>query len=345
MSPDHKGNEMPPAAVMNELVNGFVQTQIIAVAADLGVADVLHGGPMTVDQIAESVNADPQALSRVIRSLASIGIFTDNGDGTYQQNPLSETLRSDVAGSLQAFAVLYGQDWYRVPWTKLTEHVRTGNKVPFESAHGAHMFDYLMKDQIAADTFNGAMTSTTQEAESPIVEAFDFTPFDLIVDVGGGHGAMLAAVLESSPSSRGILFDLPEVVADAPSILAEKGVDDRCTVVGGSFFETVPEGGDAYLLKFILHDWNDAQAGAILNQVRKQINPEGTLLLIERGIVSENSDPDPIKFMDLHMMVMLGGLERTESEFRKLLSAAGFELSRIITTSSTRNILIEAKPS
>ena len=150
--------------------------------------------------------------------------------------------------------------------------------------------------------------------------------------------------LESSPNSRGILFDQPDVVSGAAAVLADKGVDDRCEAIGGSFFESVPAGGDLYISKFVLHDWDDGQSTTILKNIREQIDSNGTLLLIERGIVAENSEPDPIKFMDLHMMAMLGGLERTESQFRELLTNAGFELTRVIPTSSPTNILVEAKP-
>ena len=334
----------PPAAVMIDLMDGFIRTQIIAVAANLGVADALHEGPKSISQIADSVGADPIALGRVMRTLASIGVFVENEQGIYEQNPLSETLRSDIPGSLNAFATLYGQDWYRLPWMNLTEYVRDGKQVPFERAHGISIFEYLGTDELAARTFNDAMTATTQAAESPITDAYDFTPFDLIVDIGGGEGAMLAAALESSPESHGILFDQPGVVTGAPAVLASKGVEGRCEVVGGSFFESVPAGGDAYLLKFVLHDWDDDQSKTILKKIREQVKPGGTLLLIERGIVAENSEPDPIKFMDLHMMAMLGGLERTESQFRGLLASERFELTRVIPTSSPTNILIEAKP-
>lgn len=342
MSTNASANEIPPAAVMLELLSSFTITEALIVVAELGVADELEKGPRSVAQIADSIGADPATLGRVLRCLESQGIFTTNREGMYEQTPLSETLRSNVPGTMRPFAIMYGQKWYRRPFEGLTESIRSGG-VPFENTFGMPLFDYLSQDDQTAGSsiFNDAMTSISQANEPAVIDAYDFQPFKRIIDVGGGHGAMLSAILESALESNGVLYDLPGVVSGAREALS--GVSDRCEIVAGSFFDGVPGEGDLYVLKLIIHDWSDERASVILNNIRTEIPPDGTLLLID-GIIPEGDRDKFRKLMDLHMMAVVGGVERTEVEYRQLLAEANFELTRVIPSETGRASLLEAKP-
>ena len=270
------------------------------------------------------------------------GVFTRNSDGLYEQTALSETLRSNIPGSMHIFAIMYGQQWYRRPFQGLSDSVRNGG-VPFENIFGMQLFDYLAQDEQAVGSaiFNDAMTSISQATEPAIIEAYDFRAYKRIIDVGGGHGAMLSAILESASESNGVLYDLPGVVSGAGEALS--GVSDRCEIVAGSFFDGVPSGGDAYVLKLIIHDWNDERASVILNNIRAEIPPDGTLLLID-GIIPEGDGDKFRKLMDLHMMALAGGVERTEIEYGQLMATANFEITRVVPSTTGRVSIIEAKP-
>ena len=245
-----------PAAVPSQLLRGLLVTQLIHVAAKLGVADLLRAGPKSSDELAAAVSVDPQALYGVLRALASLGIFVETRAGSFALTPLAEPLRSDLPGSLRGSAVLYGEPWWWQACGELLHSVRTGQPA-FDRVHGKPLFDYLDSVADAAAVFNEHQTSMTRQDADAIVAAYDFTEYATVVDVGGGHGALASAILRASPRTTVVLFDQPTVVAGAPERLRSAGVIDHFTCVAGDFFESVPAGGSAYVLKDIVHDWDD----------------------------------------------------------------------------------------
>ncbi len=321
----------PPAAILDVLVGAWV-SQAVQAAAALGIADALAGGPLRPAELADRVGADQDGLSRLMRALISRGIFRQRPDGRYDLTPLAEPLRSDVPGSMVGAALFYGSEQHRAHWSHLEESVRTGRPVVAQ-LRGKEFFDYLGDDPGFATLFNDAMTGISEMAVGPVVAGYDFSRFRTIIDVGGGHGGLLAAIISATPQARGVLYDLPDVVGDAPDLLRRRGVADRIRVEGGSFFNGVPGGGDAYVLKHIIHDWSDEQALVILRNVRAAAGPGTTLLLLE--FVIPDHDRDFMgKWADLEMMLVAGGRERTAAQFRSLLAQAGFRMNRTVQTAS-----------
>ncbi|MGV9817693.1 methyltransferase [Nocardia xishanensis] len=327
-------------ALMEMMTSGWL-AQAIAAAAELGVADELAHGPRQGAELAAAVGADEDALHRLLRLLISHGIFAQRRDGAYRLTPQARALCRDAPVSLRDASLFFGSAQHRGHWSHLTDAVRTGSPVR-TGVNGMPFFDYVQTDRELGELFDNAMTSISTLALEPLLAAHDFARYDTIVDVGGGRGSLLAEILRRAPRSRGILFDLPEVVADAAPDLAERGVTDRCTVTAGSFFESVPEGGDAYLLKHIIHDWPEPDAGRILRALRGVMRPDARLLLVEL-VLPEHDRPHPGKYIDIEMLVNAGGRERSESEYRDLLARYGFTLLRVIPTASPDNIL-EACP-
>jgi SAM-dependent methyltransferase len=316
---------------------GAVAVQAIHVAAKLHLADLMAAGPKSVAELAEATHTNETSLARFLRALTSLGIFATDPSGRYCQTPLSDTLRADHPESIRPSAMMLGARfiWEPVGW--LDEAIRTG-QVAFERVHSAPFFQYLAKNPEDAAIFNAAMSSMPSYL-AEIVGAYDFSKFRRIVDVGGGQGALLAAILEANPQTRGVLQDLPSVIAGA-GVLRREGIAERCEAVGGDFFDGVPEGGDAYVLKGIIHDWDDEAAVKILKNCRRAIRPDGTLILLDTVLTGAD---DPARaLMDLFMMVLTSGRERTEPEFRSLLQQAGFSLTRVISTRF--HSIVESRP-
>ena len=308
--------------------------------ADLKVADALAEGPLTADELARRVGADPDALARLMRALISEGIFTRRGDGRFALNALGETLRSNAPMSMAAMARMVGDPAHREHWSGLLDAVTTGEAVP-PKLRGMSGWDYLAQKPKLAAVFNDAMTSMSELAVSPVVAAYDFTPHRTIVDVGGGHGRLLAAIVAATPGAHGVLYDLPQVVEDAPELLREHGVADRVRIEGGSFLDAVPEGGDAYVMKNVIHDWADTEAVAILSNVRRAARTGATLLLVE--FVIPDHDREFIgKWADMEMLVQAGARERTADDYRKLYEQAGFQFIRVVPTAGPIS-LVEGK--
>jgi C-methyltransferase len=328
-----------PAAMIEMILAGWT-SQAITVAAQLGVADALADGPLGIDELAVRVEADADALRRLLRALISRGIFGLRRDGRYELNSLADTLRSDAAVSMKSAARFYGSQEQRERWTLLVDSIRTGNAV-VESLRGKESFDYFAENPELAELFNQTMTSVSEMTDATVVAGYDFSAYPTIVDVGGGHGPLLAAILAAAPASRGVLYDLPTVVANAPNLLREQGVADRVAIAEGSFFDSVPGDGDAYVLKNIIHDWNDEKAGQILRNVRAAVGPGATVLLIE-FVIPEHNREFPGKWVDLEMMLNLGARERTAAEYRNLLSRAGFRMTRVVQTASPLSV-VEAR--
>ena len=329
----------PAPVVMLDLILAGWMSQAIEAAAELGIADALAAGPLTGGELARRVGADPDAMNRLMRALISRGVFRQRRDGTYALNALADTLRADAPVSMAGAAMFYGSPQHREHWSMLAESVRTG-KATIPALRGKGFFDYLTDDAQLAALFNAAMTSISEMAEQTIVAAYDFTPCRMIVDVGGGHGRLLAAILSAAPTARGVLYDLPDVVSAAPAQLHKLGVAGRVRIEAGSFFEDIPAGGDTYVLKHIIHDWPDDEAVVILRKLRAACNATATVLLVE--LVIPEHDRDFIgKWADLEMLQGVNGRERTAAQYRTLLERSGFKMTRVVPTASPFS-LVEA---
>jgi O-methyltransferase domain/Dimerisation domain len=319
----------PPSARLLQLATASWMSAAISAAATLGVADDLANGPRTVGQTATALDADPPTLYRLMRACADFGLFDEVTDQTFRLTELGQVLRSDVPGSMRNFAMWVGTPADRYTWAHLARSVQVG-KSSFEYTHGRHIWAYLRDNDELARVFNRAMTEASSGLIAPVVQAYDFTKYATIVDVGGGHGALLASVLASAPLARGVLFDQPAVIAGAGRQLRDAGVSDRCELRAGDFFTSVPDGGDAYLLSNIIHDWDDKPAGQILSNCAEAMVEGGRVLLVE-ALMPGGCEPAPtVKLMDLNMLVLCDGKQRTEAEFAKLFDHAGLRLSRIV---------------
>ncbi|WP_328395915.1 methyltransferase [Nocardia sp. NBC_00416] len=332
---------VPGHLALLEMVAAGWLTQAIHAAAALDVAGALADGPRDGTELARAVGADEDALHRLLRLLIGHGIFTRRPDGRYALTPLAQALRSDAPVSLRDAVLFFGSATHRDHWTHLVDSVRAGGPAA-GSGHGKAFFDRMRTDRELGEMFDRAMASIDSLGQDPVLAAYDFTRYRTIVDIGGGRGALLAEILRRAPDCTGVLFDLPEVVADAGPRLRAAGVADRCVVIEGSFFETVPDGGDVYLLKHIVHDWPAEQARQILRTIRATMPPTARLLLIEL-VLPGHHRPHPGNYIDLEMLVNTGGRERTETEYRALLAESGFALLTCTPTLSPENIL-EAVP-
>ena len=330
----------PTVALIQKLTSSFV-AQAISVVAKLGTADALADGPQGVDALAAAANAHAPSLYRVLRALASVGVFAEDADGRFCLTPLAEPLRSDAPGSVRAFAIMLGEEWSWRPWGRLLDSVRTGHAA-FEHTYGTGIFAYLAEQPEASAIFDAAMTGRTGPDDDAVVAASDFSAFRTVVDVGGGRGSLLASILRAHPDVRGILFDQAHVIAGARQYLNAAGLGERCETVAGDFFDSVVAGGDAYVLKQVIHDWDDERARRILEQCRRAMPATGRLLVVER-VIPPGNDPSFGKLTDLAMLVWTGGKERTEADYRALLAAAGFALTRVVPTPSPLSV-VEAVP-
>ena len=330
-----------PGATLGRLIVGFQVSQAIHVAATLGVADLLADGPRTSDELAVATNAHAGSLYRLLRALASVGVFHEDDGRCFSLTPMGALLRSDVPGSLRGWAMHVGRPYFQEAWGDLEHSIRTGDNA-FQHVHGTDVWAYRAERPDESAIFDLAMESLTGAANRALLDAYDFGRFGSVVDVGGGNGALLAALLGEFPAMRGVLLDQPHVVANAAAVLERAGVADRCEIVGGSFFDEVPAGGDAYTLKSIIHDYEDERAVAILRICRRAMAADATLLLIERIVGPPNEDPRA-KFSDLNMLVAPAGRERTLHEWDALVTRAGFRLTTA-TPSTSGLAVIEAAP-
>src|SRR5215213_9167896 len=330
-------HEVPPRVARMGLITGYWVSQAVAVVAQLGGADPPGDGPRPSDDLARAVDADPSALYRVLRLLASLGVFAEVSPGTFGLTPLGETLRTDAPGSVRNFAITETAPGHWLPWGRLPESVRTGRPMARE-ALGVELFDWYAQNPEEAGFFNAAMGNLSALAASELVRVYDVSAVRKVADIGGAHGVLLAAILRANPSARGILFDLPHVIATAEEVIAAEGLSERCEVVSGDFFEAVPEGADLHLLKQIVHDWDDERATQLLRTCHRALAPGGKLLLVEMVIPPDNQ-PSPAQAMDLNMMVVLGGRERTEAEYQRLFQGAGFRLERVTPTHSPFRVI------
>ena len=330
------------ATTVVQLLEGALVARAPHVVAELGVADVLGDGAETAEQLAAAVGAHPAALYRVLRALASVGIFMEHDDRRFALTSAGRCLRGDAPGSLRAAVLLKGSEEYRRTYDGLAEAVRTGASA-FERACGAPFFAYTETHPAFASAFDRAMTSVSSLEIPAILDAYDFAGVGTVMDVGGGQGSLLAALLTRWSHLRGVLYDLPAVIVGARQAIGDTELSARCELVGGDFFAAVPAGAEVYLLKNVIHDWDDGQAVQILRNCRAGMQQDGRVLVIERFIPAGNV-PSPNRVYDLVALALSGaeeGRERTEAEFRQLFAAAGFTLRRVIPTDS-RVALLEA---
>lgn len=331
-------SDLPSEIVLLQMSAGYWLSQALYVAAKLSLADYLKDGAQSVHQLAEQTGTNPRALYRLLRALASFKVFAETEAGQFCLTPLANLLRSDVANSLRGAVVMNGEEHYQA-WGDLLYSVQTGDSA-FEKQYQMPIFQYLDQHPAAAETFDAAMTSYSTTETSAILASYDFSGFQTLVDVAGGQGSLLSAILQATPTLKGILFDLPAVIARAKP---DPAVMNRCELMAGSFFEALPAGADAYLFKHIIHDWDDQQSVRILQTCRRAMAPHSRLLLCEQVIPSGNQ-PFFGKMLDLNMLVMCsGGCERTAEEYQTLLQQAGFELTRIVDTPSTIHV-VEGRP-
>lgn len=326
--------ELTPAARLLQMITGFALARAVYAAAKLGIADRLKDGPRAVDELAKSAGADAGALRRLLRFLSSHGIFAERDDGRFELTPLAECLQSGAPGALRAWAIFWGEEWIWRPWGELLHSVKTGRPA-FAHLYGVDPFEFLTRNPPAAAIYRDAMNTQAEWEAAAVAAAYDFSAAKKIVDVGGSDAALLRAVLKERPGARGILFDRPHAIERA-------GAADGCELVAGDFFAAVPAGADVYILKHVLHNWDDERAVAILENCRAAMSGDGKVLVIESLLLPGNR-PDPAKFLDLHMLVRQSGRERTESEYRALLGAAGFRATRIVPTRAQVGI-VEGTP-
>lgn len=336
----HRGTA-PGNVALLELATGAWTTQVLYVAAKLGIADQLAGGPLHSADVATAVGAHPGAVHRLMRAMTSRGALRERRDGRFALTSVGQALRADAPGSMRDMVLFIGHPARWADWGSLDYSVRTGEPAA-DMLRGMPFFDYLDTDPEFAEVFNNAMTAASGLSNDVALQAYDFSGCRLAVDVGGGHGAVLATILQKAPHARGVLFDLPAVVDGAGRVFDAAGVAARASVEGGSFLDRVPAGGDLYVMKNIIHDWDDDHALTILRNIRTGIDADGRLVLLEM-VLPDRASSFIGHMLDLEMLLMLHGRERTRAEYAELLRQAGFRLIKVIPTVSPISV-IEAVP-
>ncbi len=330
-------SEKLPRQRITEIMSAYWVSQAVYVAARLGIADLLTDGPQTAEQLAVATDTHAESLYRLLRALASVGIFEEDPQHRFALTPLADQLRSDREGSQRAFVLMMGEEHYQ-SWGDLLFSVQTG-EIAFDKSFGMPIFDYLSRHPDKGAIFDEAMTGIHGHETQQVVEAYDFSGIVTLADIGGGNGSQIAAILESHPKVKGILFDLAPVVERAGPVLEAQGLAPRCQAVAGNFFESVPQGADAYLLRHIIHDWDDENAITILTHCREAMHQDSQLLVIET-VIPPGNEPCFGKFLDLTMLVIPGGKERTIAEYRQLFEEAGLILTQVIPTSGDVSVIV-----
>lgn len=327
-----------PADTVRKMVLGFRTTCLLYVAAELGLADLLHDGAKDSAELATVTKTNADALHRVLRGLVQIGVFRLDEGGRFGLTPLGECLRSGVPGSQRGLVRLYGHEAFWRPWGDLLHSVRAG-ETAFGHIFGHTLFDHLTAAPDFVPIFNAGMAGSSTAITDALVAAYDFGRFATIVDVGGGTGSLLTTILRAYPQSRGVLFDLPHSRERAEDSIARADLGGRCTFAGGDFFTGVTADGDAYVLKLVLHDWDDERSVAVLEQCRRAMAPDGTLLVMEHVLPAGNEPALDAVMMDITMLILAGGRERSEAEYGRLFERSGFRLTRVIPTGSPLSIV------
>jgi O-methyltransferase domain/Dimerisation domain len=329
---------LPPPAMLMHLAAGKFVTQALAAAAELSVAEQLVDGPKTAQEIAGAMGLHAPSLYRLMRALVAMDVLAQNDGDRFTLTATGQLLRSDVPGSFRAMAILLGRRWHHTAWASLAHSVRTGESA-FLKVYGVPHFEWLQANPEEGAIFNEAMTSLTAVAAEAVTQAYDFSGVAKIADIGGGHGLFLSKIMQANPRMSGILFDLPHVAEGARKLLGEAGLRARCEVLCGDFFTSIPAGCDAYVLKHVLHDWDDARCEMILSRCRDAMARGGRVLVVEM-VVPPPGVPSFARLIDLEMLaISSNGKERTEAEFADLFAKAGLSLSRVVPTQSPYSVL------
>jgi O-methyltransferase/methyltransferase family protein len=331
--------DIPPQGALARMMSGYAVSQLIRAAAELEIPDLLEAGPATSDELARAAGVRPELLARVMRALAMLGVVAVDDAGRFEPTELSRLLTTGTPGSMRALAVSVEESYQA--WGRLLHTIETG-ETAFDACFGLSRFEYLAQHPEAAAAFNDAMAGMLKQNAARVVDAIDFSRFRRIVDVGGGRGVLLATVLEANPAATGVLVETPAVIAEAREHVEANGLGERCELVAADFFESLPEGGDAYLLSQTIHNWADPHAVRILRNCREAMAAGGATFVIEMVMPErlEGSPMDyPLVMTDLQMMVMTGGRERTEAEHRRLFEAAGLTLRAVVPTRSPLVVL------
>jgi hypothetical protein len=338
---DAAPQDLPPHVKLIEMGTAYWVSKVVYAAAKLGLADRLDGTPKSAAELAPLVGAHTPSLHRFMRTLAGLGLLAEGEAQRFSLTSLGAALKAGTPGHARSSILALGSPWFAAAFDNITHSLETG-ETGFEKARGMPMFEYLARHPEDASLFSETMVGFHGQEPPAVAEAYDFSGFDTVVDVGGATGNLLAAILTSHTGPRGILFDRPYVVAGAPALLQERGVAERVSIRSGDFFESVPEGGDAYVLSHVIHDWSEDQCSTILENCRKAMGPNSRLLLVEM-VLPAGDAPHPGKMLDMVMLVLPGGQERTEAEYAELLGKTGFRLARVIPTASAVSI-VEAVP-
>lgn len=334
--------KLPPDAQLLSILTSAWTSSAIYVAAKLGIADLLEDGPKNIEFLSVATSTHERSLYRLLRAVASVGVFTEEAGNSFANTPMSEVLRSDHSNSLRDLAIWINEPEHWKVYGDLMHSVKTGEPA-WDQTHGEPVFPYLFKtNPELGEIFNRAMTSLSHQAIGPLLEAYDFSSASVIADVAGGFGHLLGAVLKANPGSTGVLFDVPEVLQGAPEMLRSFGVADRVELMSGDFTEDIPIVADVYILKHIVHDWYDDKNQVILGNIRNNMPDDAKVLIIET-IVPEGNDPHFSKIIDLEMLAAPGGMERTAGEFESLLEKSGLRLKRIIPTKGLMSVIEAVK--
>ena len=325
---------LPPHARLMQFILGKWISKPIYVVAQLGIADLLTNGPESIETLAEKSETHAPTLYRVMRALAGAGIFTEVGNRCFELTPMAECLR---AGVMRSIALMFHADWHDKAWDHLLYGVKTG-KTPFDQAHGKPVFEWFQDHPEAARIYNEANALKAMNSHRKIVDAYDFSDINILTDVGGGYGNLMAEILIAYPDLQGVVADLSSVVQAAKVAIQARGLDKRCRVVKCDYFKEIPAGSDAYLMSHILHDWDDEHCHVILSNFKRAMGPGSKLLIVE-DIIPDGNAFSIGKLLDLEVFVMGGGRERTEAEFKELLEVCGFKLSRIVPTQESISVI------
>src|ERR1700674_1617458 len=336
MSAHAQPSELPPPVAMLHMIQGFWESRALYVAAKLGIPDLLKDEPKSSADLAHATGTHAPSLYRVLRALDSVGVFAEDDRGRFGLTPLGATLRTDVPGSLRYFAIEeLGENHYSA-WEKVLHSVETG-AIAFNHVYGASKWQYMAEHPDEAKIFDAAMSSFSSVVAAAVVAAYDFSSSATVVDIGGGDGTLLTAILKGNPQLRGVLADLPHVAEGGQRRFKTEGLADRSEIAAGSFFESAPA-GDTYVLKWIIHDWDNQRSAAILKNCRSAMATNGRVLLVE-AVIQPGTATSFSKYVDLNMLVMTGGRERTEAEYRALLDSAGLRLTRIVPTHTEMSVI------
>jgi SAM-dependent methyltransferase len=331
----------PPSAILQQLATGHFISRALYLAAKLKIADLLKDGPRPFEEIAQTTGTNGPALNRILRLLASVGVFAEGENGNFSLTPVGQCLRTGIPDSSHALVMLFGGERLEENWKNLEYCVRTGEPA-FRLRGVTDPFSDLLRTPELEVTFDAAMADITRRVAIAVAAEYDFTTVRTLVDVGGGNGTLLTGILKANPSLHGIVYDSPATAARAKKMIEESGLADRCQAIGGDFFKEVPAGGDAYILKHVIHDWNDDRATEILSSCRRAMDPKGRLLIVE-GVCPPRIDESPQSRgavnIDVNMLVSTGGRVRSEAEFRSLYAAAGFKLTRIVPTQTGFSVI------